>query len=508
MTISLIACVSQYKGRLAIGRNNSLLVNLKEDMQFFKSVTSTSLSADSRLSKNVVVMGRKTWFSIPRTHRPLSDRINIVLTKDKSLHQLSPFPKTCECRLMASVDAFKENTYFMTFEQFLKFYKITNAHTFVIGGADIYNMFLRSDCVKPQKVYLTEVLDLKHSMELQPDTFMDHLDQTYKLISVSEKKYDTDFKVKFRFLTYRHVPDHQTQENTYLQLCQQVMRNGLLRTDRTGVGTVSIFGGQMHFDISTCIPLLTTKRIPWKHVIHELLWFLRGDTDAKILQSKGVRIWDGNTSREFLDSRGLTDYCEGILGPGYGWQFRFFGAKYSQVFADTSEIEPSKIGGFDQLQYVLHELKTNPYSRRIMMCYWNPPDFDKTALLPCHYSCQFYVRDDASGGKHLDCHFTMRSNDLFLGNPFNIFSYAVLTYILAMKCDMKPGKLVYTGGDIHIYNNHLQQIQEQLSRTPRPLPKLLLDNSIKYKDFADIDISDFEVVGYFPYPSIRADMAI
>jgi thymidylate synthase len=234
---------------------------------------------------------------------------------------------------------------------------------------------------------------------------------------------------------------------------------------------------------------------------------MKGDTDAKLLQRNGVKIWDGNTSREFLDNRGLQHYPEGVLGAGYGFQWRFFGAKYCYAFADTSKIDTSKVGGFDQLDYVINELKNNPLGRRALMCYWNPPDFDKTALQPCHYSCQFYV-DYKNNEPRLDCHFTMRSTDVFLGLPFNIFSYTVLTYIIALKCDMKPGKLVYTGGDVHIYKNHIEQVKEQLSRELRPLPRLIINKDIKDMDFADISVSDFDIVGYFPHPPIKAPMAV
>jgi thymidylate synthase len=242
-------------------------------------------------------------------------------------------------------------------------------------------------------------------------------------------------------------------------------------------------------------------------MVEELLWFCRGDTDAKILQKKGIKIWDGNTSREFLDNRGLYHYDEGILGAGYGWQIRFQGAKYSQNFADTSKCDTSLIGGFDQLAYIENLLKTDPFSRRIMMCYWNPSDFDKTALLPCHYSIQFYVTEE-KGERYLSSHFIMRSNDVFLGNPVNISSYSVLTYILALKCNMKPKELVYSCSDTHIYRNHITQVKEQLSRTCMPFPKLKLDDSIKNKDWPDITINDFELIGYFSHPSIKAPMAI
>lgn len=538
MTINIISCVTNYKNNLAIGKDGDLLFKLPEDMRLFKTITTNSFYKESLLNRNVVLMGRKTWFSIPREQRPLKNRLNLVLTKDIDLLRLAPYPSNNNFFNTKSLfdftdknakdknekdknekdkkninDRFCNNLYFITLDQFLDFYKVTNSNVFVIGGSAIYDLFLNpsstSSCsnnLLPNKIYLTEVqLNEVKDKFLEPDTFMSHLDQSYKLISVSEKHKNDD--LSFRFLEYKRYNNYETDEKLYLNSLRCILEHGNSRDDRTGVGTISIFGHQINFDISQSIPLLTTKKIPWKHCIEELLWFMRGDTDAKILQKQGVKIWDGNTSREFLDNRGLQHYEEGILGPGYGWQWRRFGGKYSQAFADTSKIDISKVDGFDQLEYIIHELKTNPFSRRIMMSYWNPPDFKKTALLPCHFSCQFYVTEKANN-KYLSCMFNMRSNDMFLGNPFNIFSYAVLTYIIAKRCDMIPDRLIYNVGDMHIYKNHLEQIGKQLTRDVRPFPKLLLNPNIKTKPINQITIDDFDIVGYFPHPPIRAPMAI
>lgn len=307
-------------------------------------------------------------------------------------------------------------------------------------------------------------------------------------------------------------------EGTYLALARRVLAEGHERLDRTGVGTIGIFCAHMRFDITTSVPLLTTKRVPWKACIQELLWMMRGETDAKVLQRQGVKIWDGNTSREFLDARGLAHYDAGILGPGYGWAMRHFGGQYDPAYADKGAMTPEQAdalascGGVDQLAYVLDLLRNDPYSRRIMMSYWNPTDFDKIALLPCHFACQFYVTPatDSEGDTRpwLSCHLNMRSNDLFLGNPFNLFSYTVLTYILAAKAGMRPKELVWTGGDVHIYSNHVDQMREQLSREPRALPTLVLSEAVKNKDWGDLTIDDFQVVGYNPHPSIAAPMAV
>lgn len=520
MTINIISCVINHKNKLAIGKDGDLLFKLPEDMNFFKNITTNSLCKDSLLDRNVVLMGRKTWFSIPRQVRPLKNRLNLVLTKDTDLLKLSPYPYInlffdgpilfdTKNKKQTINNKFSNNVYFITYEQFLHFYKITNSNVFVIGGSMIYDLFLNSNInsLLPNKIYLTEVQqnETTGNIFLEPDTFMSHFDQSYKLIAVSEKHKTND--VSFRFLEYKRHNNYTSDESLYLDTMKCILDHGNTRDDRTGVGTISIFGHQINFDISQSIPLFTTKRIPWKHCIEELLWFMRGDTDAKILQEKGVKIWDGNTSREFLDNRGLHHYDEGILGPGYGWQWRRFGGKYSQAFADTSKIDISKIDGFDQLEYVINELKTNPFSRRIMMSYWNPPDFKKTALLPCHFSCQFYVTE-RDKKRYLSCMFNMRSNDMFLGNPFNIFSYAVLTYIIAKRCDMLPDRLIYSVGDMHIYKNHMEQIHQQLSREIRPFPKLLLNHDIKTKPIDKITIDDFEIAGYFPHPPIRAPMAI
>jgi len=242
-------------------------------------------------------------------------------------------------------------------------------------------------------------------------------------------------------------------------------------------------------------------------IIKELLWIMQGHTDAKVLQRQGVHIWDGNTSREFLDSRNLQHYPEGVLGAGYGWQLRHHGSKYNSDLADVSGIN-QLIGGFDQLTYVENLLKTDPFSRRIMFSYWNPSDFDKTALIPCHTQCQFYVTEERNQ-RYLSCMYGMRSNDVFLaGGSFNLVFYTVLTYILAKRHNMLPKEIIYTCGDCHIYSNHVHQVKEQLARDPRPFPKLKLDDSLVTKDWSDMSVDDFELIGYFPHPKISAPMAI
>lgn len=501
MTINLIACVATYKNKLAIGRDNELLFNLKNDMKFFKNITANSLSTSSLLPKNIVLMGRKTYFSIPQQHRPLTNRLNLVLTNDQYMINISPVPKNLKLT---------KNLYFLTLKTFKQIYKKYNPQVFVIGGAKIYNMFLNDLTLPgPHKLYITHVRtidnkDIKFNKGSEPDTFMDNFTSKFKLIGYSERYSKND--LSYRILFY-NLASTCSDEYKYLDLMQDILENGNKRDDRTCVGTISKFGTQLRFDISQSIPLLTTKKVPFKSMILELLWILHGNTDAKILQKQGVKIWDANTSREFLDKHNLQHYDEGVLGAGYGFQLRHFGSSYSQTFADTSKIDTTLIGGIDQLQYVENLLINDPYSRRIMFSYWNPSDFTKTALLPCHYSVQFYV-EEINKEKYLSCHFTMRSNDVMCGLPWNISSYSALTYILAKRVGMKPKDIVYSCGDCHIYKNHVEQCKEQLSRKIYPFPQLIVNDSVKSKDWANISVDDFELIGYFSNPPIKAPMAV
>jgi len=264
-------------------------------------------------------------------------------------------------------------------------------------------------------------------------------------------------------------------ERAYLDLLGDVLQNGARKTDRTGTGTLSVFGRQLRFDIADRFPLLTTKKLHTKSILTELLWFLRGDTNVKWLQERGVTIWD-----EWADETGN-------LGPVYGYQWRHWRTP------DGREI--------DQIQQVIESIKKKPDSRRHMVSAWNPADVDKMALPPCHALFQFYV---ASG--RLSCQMYQRSADLFLGVPFNIASYAALTLMVAQVTDLKPGDFVLTLGDAHIYLNHLEQVREQLSRSARPFPKLKLNPAVK--DLLDFRYEDFTLEGYDPHPAIKAPIAV
>lgn len=286
------------------------------------------------------------------------------------------------------------------------------------------------------------------------------------------------------------------EEQQYLDLVSEIIDEGVLRGDRTGTGTLSVFGAKMRFSLrDDTFPLLTTKKTFHRGIAEELFWFISGSTDANVLKEKKVRIWDGNTSREFLDSVGLEHLQEGDIGAGYGFQWRHFGAKYVDCHTDYTG------QGVDQLAEVIHTIKTNPTSRRIIVSAWNPADLDKVALPPCHSLFQFYV---ANG--ELSCQLYQRSCDLGLGVPFNIASYALLTRLVAQVCGLKAGDFVHTMGDAHVYCNHLDALREQLSREPRPFPKLRLNPLVR--DIDGFQYSDLTLEGYDPHPVIKMKMAV
>jgi dihydrofolate reductase/thymidylate synthase len=288
------------------------------------------------------------------------------------------------------------------------------------------------------------------------------------------------------------------EEMQYLDLCREILETGVQRGDRTGTGTLSKFGTQMRFSLRDgALPLLTTKRTFWRGVAEELLWFVSGNTNANALAEKDIHIWDGNGSREFLDQRGLGHREVGDLGPVYGYQWRHFGAKYVDMHTDYTGL------GVDQLADCIDKIKNHPEDRRIIMSAWNPADLAEMALPPCHMFCQFYVDTEKN---ELSCQMYQRSADMGLGVPFNIASYALLTHMMAQATGRKPGDFIHTIGDAHVYLNHVDALQEQLTREPRAFPKLKM-NPAK----TDIDsflFEDFEVVGYKPHKSIKMTMAV
>lgn len=431
---------------MGIGKDGKLPWKLPSDLKFFKEITQITSDAGKR---NAVIMGRKTWESIPLEHRPLPGRLNVVLTRSGSF-DIATVENVVICGSIGSaLELLAASPYCLSIEK-----------VFVIGGGQILSEALNApEC---DAIHITEI-----ETRIECDTFIPSIDSsvfqpwysafpivenniryclsTYVRVRsaaveslsqnndiVLDSKTNSDkFEVKqFSFLPKMVFEKHE--EYLYLRLVQDIISDGNLKDDRTGTGTLSKFGCQMRYNLRTTFPLLTTKKVFWRGVVEELLWFISGSTNAKVLQEKDIHIWDGNASREYLDSVGLTDREEGDLGPVYGFQWRNFGARYTNMHADYSG------QGFDQLLDVINKIKNNPNDRRIVLSAWNPSDLKLMALPPCHMFAQFYV---ANG--ELSCQMYQRSADMGLGVPFNIASYALLTCMIAHVCGMySPQKLV------------------------------------------------------------------
>jgi dihydrofolate reductase/thymidylate synthase len=451
--------------RLGIGKDGGIPWNIKDDLKYFRDTT----------KGHIVVMGRVTWDSIGQ--KPLPGRYNVVITHNGEVYNGDKYMMVPLSKAYTFLD-----------DQVAK-----GKRVFVIGGDSIYSSFID----RVDTMYLTHI-----DKDFKCDTFFSSIDR-FHIRDYGVLRYDDQEQCSFRMLTYsKNAYMSKHDENAYLGLIKDIMVNGNFREERTGVGAYSVFARQLRFDISRYLPLLTTKFVSHKAIINELLWFLRGQTDSKILEAQGINIWRGNTSKAFIEKTGLP-YEEGDCGPMYGFNLLHFGAKYRGCKEDYGS------EGVNQLEEAIGLLKRDPFSRRILMTTYNVTDRHNGVLYPCHgLVIQFFCEQDKEGVQHLSCHMYQRSSDSFLGLPFNIASYAILTHIIAKKVDMKPKELVVSTGDTHIYKNHEQQVNIQLSRKPYPFPCLDIDDSVKDKDWSAITQDDIRVVGYFYHPTIKGDMAV
>jgi len=492
MAVSVIVATTPKGG---IGKEGELPWRIPEDMAHFKRMTTATTSEGK---SNAVIMGRKTWQSIPEKFRPLSGRINVVLTSAAAeTSYVSPYHDGV---LVASsvADAVEKLAAREDVEEI-----------FVIGGQAAYKEAVEMPSCK--HIFMTRI-----GKEFECDAFFPAFDVTqFKVVHVSTTRNSKG--LPYDFIVYeRHDAGSKAvncsqvsapltamggtgkmlhEEYQYLDAIREIIDKGIAMDDRTGTGTRSLFGKMMRFDLKTSFPLLTTKRVFWRGVFEELLWFVKGDTNGKHLSEKGIKIWDGNGSKEFLEKRGLGHREEGDLGPVYGFQWRHFGAKYVDMHTDYTG------QGVDQLAECIKKIKEDPTDRRILLTAWNPADLGEMALPPCHMFCQFYV---ANG--ELSCLMYQRSCDMGLGVPFNIASYALLTLMVAQVCGLKPGEFVHTLGNAHVYQNHVDALEEQLKRTPRPFPLLRVNPDVK--DIDGFQMSDFELVGYSPHGKIAMEMAV
>lgn len=507
--------VAATKDEMGIGFEGGLPWRLPKDMAYFKAVTAQVSEPGAR---NAVVMGRKTWESIPSKFRPLPGRLNVVLSRGGSLVQAGndqnssangapaavlPEGVLLQPSLDAALELLGRAEYASSVEKI-----------FVIGGAQVYAEALASP--RCEAVHLTEVTPAADA-PFTCDAFLPALDAAkFKLYAAAPVVREKG-GVKIQFLSYLgadpaapgkfrasgaatlpagaalHGVKHE--ELQYLEMIQDIIETGNVKGDRTGTGTISKFGCQMRFDLRRSFPLLTTKRVFWRGVAEELLWFVKGSTNAKLLQDRDIHIWDGNGSREYLDKNGLGHREEMDLGPVYGFQWRHFGAAYTDMHADYAG------QGVDQLAEVIDKIKNNPNDRRILLTAWNPAALKEMALPPCHMFCQFYV---ANG--ELSCQMYQRSCDMGLGVPFNIASYSLLTCMIAQVCGLKPGDFVHCCGDTHVYSNHVEPLRKQLLVEPRPFPTLKINP--EKTDIDSFEFSDFEIIGYDPHPKIEMKMAV
>jgi len=479
---------------MGIGKGGTLPWSLPGDMAYFKKLTSTTSGRDM---VNAVVMGRKTWESIPERFRPLPARLNIVLTRSEPAAlppSLADAVQSGAAMVCGSLDHALESLEGRTDVE----------HVFVIGGGQIYAEALaREEC---EAVHFTLVEGEHDCDTFIPDVYAH---PRLKFWSASEPMRDRKSRTRYHFLVFASATvdappppfppatASRHEEYQYLDMIQEVMETGVEKGDRTGTGTISKFGKQMRFNLRHSFPVLTSKRVFWRGVAEELLWFVAGETDANKLAAKDIHIWDGNGSREYLDSIGLGHREVGDLGPVYGFQWRHFNAPYSDMHADYAG------KGVDQLAEVIDKIKNNPNDRRILMTAWNPAALGEMALPPCHMFCQFWVDTEAG---EVSCQMYQRSCDLGLGVPFNIASYSMLLAMVADVCGLKCGDFVHVLGDAHVYSNHVGPLQQQLKNHPLPFPSLRISND--KKDIDGYKFEDFTLEGYKCHKAIKMQMAV
>ena len=452
---SCIFCRENSTGGIGFQNHLPWGMSIKEDMELFKTITK-----GTDKTKNVLIMGKNTYKSLGGKELPGRSSIDIGTPEYPSLDSALKW---------------------ISSEKSLKDSKI-----FVIGGKRLFT-----------EAFAHPLLETIYESTLFPLTpcecdvfFPNSIPDEFSCVDVKT------FTNPYYYLVFKQYNRMgTTSENQYLSLLERVLHHGNPRDDRTGTGTISMFGTQMEFDLQEGFPLLTTKKVFFRGVIEELLWMLRGETNNNILKQKGIHIWDGNAGKEYLTKLGLGHFPEGELGRIYGMQWRHFGGNFVAGGKHT--------GGFDQIADVIHQIKTNPTSRRIIVSGWNPLDLKEMALPCCHLMHQYYVENDV-----LHLKVDLRSNDLFLGAPFNIASYALLLTMIAHICHLKPGKLIYSVGDAHIYKNHIKQVEEQLLRPCRHLPTLTLHvpNTVQMPE--DFTYEMFELQSYTPHPTISGEMAV
>lgn len=477
---NIIVAIS--KKNNGIGLKNKLPWNLKKDLLNFKRLTTNSeTNEEYNHNKGIVIMGRNTWESLPDSVKPLPDRVNIIISN--TIKSLDNYIHTSVQKSLDDALIFCN-----------KYYK--NLNIWVIGGERLYKEAIKHEyCAN---LYVTEIYE-----NYDCDTYFPDINENFIKTNVS--RFHQENNNYFRYITYSNNEYFgciqqwkNTEEELYLDTLKNIMNNGSERIERTGIGTKSLFGLQFKYDLTDTFPILTTRRIFMRGIFEELMLYLRGQTDNNILVEKGINIWTGNTTREFLDSRGLTQYPIGDMGETYGFNFRKFGGEYQNCNQNQ--------GGFDQLQYVINLIKNDPTSRRIIINLWNPKTLHKAALPSCLCQYQFWVDIQ---NKKLNLQIYIRSSDYFLANNWNTCTGALFVHLLCNLegIDLTPGELTVVSGDTHIYLNHFECVKENLENTPRPFPKLIVKK--KCKNIEEFEYTDLKLIGYYPSKTLlKPEMAV
>jgi len=458
MYFKIIAAIDKAYG---IGFKNTLPWSLPNELKHFQQITKNVIYKGNR---NAIIMGNNTWLSM--NSKPLKDRLNIVIGKN---HTVS---------LDAALNYLDSQSEIES--------------VFVIGGQQLY-----TEAIKDKRC--AGLLITHINKKYQCDTFFPEIDGNEYSIETAGN-FQEENEVSYEYVEYirKQVADRHP-EGQYLDLVRKILREGIKKNDRTGVGTLSINCPQMRFNLrDSVIPVLTTKRIFIRGAIEEILWMLRGSTNANELKEKDIHIWDDNTSREFLDKVGLQRLEEGDIGAGYGFLMRHFGADYIDCKTDYTD------KGIDQVRECLRLIREEPTSRRIIMSLWNPAQIGqgKVVLPACHCFYQWFVN-----AGQLSCSLYQRSGDVMLGIPFNLCTATVMTHIFARLTGLGVGELIHTIGDAHVYLNHVEGANMQITRLPRPFPKLRIKDR-QQNAVEDFVYDDFIIGGYYPHETIKMKMAV
>lgn len=509
--MKLLTIIAAIDLRNGIGKNNTIPWNAPNDLKQFKKNT---LMTTDKNKKNAVVMGYNTWKSLPK--KPLPNRLNVIISNKYS------------CDITNTDDIHVYNSLNEALDNLNKNDIIENI--FVIGGEKIFTeTIIHSQCkyLLLTKLYVTHSCDKffpqipENFTLITPNKLVSESNEQlcinkFKLIDnnadtymvqnlwVNENCNNTE-EIYGKYLCNKNIEKikndkihNNLDEKQYINYVNSILLEGRWKFDRTQIGTLSIFGDvHMKFNLrNKTLPLLTTKFVPIKSVVEELLFFLQGKTDTKELEKKNVNIWKGNTSREYLDSIGLNKYKEGEAGPFYGWQWRNFGKPYN-IKSDEYYC--------DQIKECINLIKTNPSSRRIIISAWNPNQIKEMCLPPCHVLYNFDVNIER---KELSCLLYQRSGDMGLGVPFNIASASILTHIIAELCDLTAASFIHVIGDAHVYQNHISPLIKQLEREPFTFPKIKFNRNIKDVDIDELVSSDISIENYNYHKKIAMQLAV